>query len=190
MAGYQELAEIQKKLKAPKGNYNEFGKYKYRSCEDICEAVKPLLAEIGAALILDDDIVMVGDRFYIKATARIIFKDGIEVHTTAFAREELAKKGMDAAQVTGSCSSYARKYALNGLFCIDDTKDPDTMDNRNNGKAISTPRDVEDWCKAHKVNIGAVCQYYGIADVKDMTPDRYQHMNQYKNLAVELGGVA
>ena len=120
-----KLALIQKELKAPKSNFNSFGKYKYRSCEDILEAVKPLLAKYGSYLTLSDDIVMIGDRIYIKATAT--YREGKDLlSVTAYAREEAEKKGMDASQVTGTASSYARKYALNGLFLIDDTKDADT----------------------------------------------------------------
>lgn len=121
----QKLINIQKKLKAPKGNYNSFGKYKYRSCEDILEAVKPLLAEEGCQLTLGDEIVLIGDRFYVKATAH--FTDGTDHQmVSAYAREDETKKGMDGSQITGTASSYARKYALNGLFLIDDTKDADT----------------------------------------------------------------
>lgn len=120
-----KLQEIQHKLKAPKGQYNSFGKYKYRSCEDILEAVKPILNEVGCTLTLSDEVVLIGDRYYIKATAKLTGADTNEV-TTAYAREDLDKKGMDGSQVTGTASSYARKYALNGLFCIDDTKDADT----------------------------------------------------------------
>ena len=120
------LNKIQKKLKAPKSQFNSFGKYKYRSCEDIVEAVKPLLNT--ATLTLTDEIVMIGDRYYVKATAMI--KDGdISEYATAYAREPDTKKGMDESQITGSSSSYARKNALNGLFAIDDTKDADTQDN-------------------------------------------------------------
>jgi hypothetical protein len=115
------LSEIQKQLKAPKGQFNSFGKYHYRSCEDILEAVKPLLGE--SVLTITDEIVLVGDRYYIKATARLIGETAIEV--SAYAREQAERKGMDESQVTGSASSYARKYALNGLFLIDDTKDAD-----------------------------------------------------------------
>lgn len=118
---------IQQKLKAPKGQFNSFGKYKYRSCEDIVEAVKPLLAEAGYHLILSDDIVMVGDRIYVKSTASVLKGTEVLGSASAFAREPLDKKGMDASQITGTASSYARKYALNGLFAIDDTKDADTM---------------------------------------------------------------
>jgi len=124
---YQKLLEVQSKLKAPKNQYNGFGKYSYRSCEDILEAVKPLLSEYKLTLKIEDDLVLVGDRYYIKATAMIIDTEtGNKESTSAFAREELTKKGADASQITGSASSYARKYALNGLFCIDDTKDADS----------------------------------------------------------------
>lgn len=119
------LTGIQAKLKAPKNQVNKFGGYKYRSCEDILEAVKPLLDECDATLTISDSIELIADRVYVKATAT--FKAGEEVESvTAYAREPLSKKGMDEPQITGTASSYARKYALNGLFLIDDTKDPDT----------------------------------------------------------------
>lgn len=126
------LQAIQHELKAPKGQENKFGGYKYRSCEDIMEAVKPLLDKNNASLVVSDDIVMIGDRFYIKAIATLLDSESgnIIAQTSAFAREPITKKGMDDSQITGAASSYARKYALNGLFCIDDTKDADTMDNR------------------------------------------------------------
>ncbi len=118
----KKLNEVQKKLNAPKGQFNSFGKYHYRSCEDILMAVKPLLD--GLVLTVNDDIVMVANRIYVKATATI--SDGeTSISTSAFAREAEDKKGMDSAQVTGSTSSYARKYALNGLLLIDDNKDSD-----------------------------------------------------------------
>lgn len=124
----EKIVAIQSELKAPKGQYNSFGKYNYRSCEDILEGVKPLLAKHGLVLTIQDGIELIGDRYYVKATATIT--DGKEsISTSAYARESLDKKGMDASQVTGATSSYARKYALNGLLCIDDTKDADTMDN-------------------------------------------------------------
>lgn len=126
----KELIEIQRELKAPKGQRNNFGNYNYRSCEDILEAVKPLCHKYNCLLTISDDMVMLGDRFYVKATAKIKNSAGETEHTTAYAREAETKKGMDASQITGSSSSYARKYALNGLFDIDDTKDADTMDNR------------------------------------------------------------
>lgn len=124
----EKIVAIQSELKAPKGQYNSFGKYNYRSCEDILEGVKPLLTKHGLVLTIQDSIDLIGDRFYVKATATIT--DGKEqLSTSAYARESLDKKGMDASQVTGATSSYARKYALNGLLAIDDTKDVDTMDN-------------------------------------------------------------
>lgn len=119
----EKLAKIQKELNAPKNQRNNFGGYNYRSAEDILEAVKPLLD--GALLLLTDEIVMIGDRYYVKASA--YFEDGdFQKTTTAYAREPEEKKGMDSSQITGATSSYARKYALNGLFCIDDAKDADT----------------------------------------------------------------
>jgi len=118
----ESLANIQNVLVAPKGQRNDFGKYNYRSCEDILEAVKPHLGNI--ILTVSDDIVLVGDRYYVKATATLTLKDET-LAVTAYAREALIKKGMDESQITGAASSYARKYALNGLFCIDDTKDAD-----------------------------------------------------------------
>ena len=120
-----KLIEIQKRLKAPKGQYNKFGKYYYRSCEDILEAVKPILADTGCILTLSDEIVLIGDRYYVKAIAWLKGED-VDEAVTAYAREADNKAGMDSCQVTGTASSYARKYALNGLFCIDDTKDADT----------------------------------------------------------------
>lgn len=123
ISGAEKLAKIQAELKAPKDLFNKFGNYHYRSAESILEAVKPLLD--GAILTMCDDIVLVGDRYYIKATAT--FTDGdFTLSTTAFAREPNDKKGMDDSQITGTASSYARKYALNALFCIDDAKDADT----------------------------------------------------------------
>lgn len=120
-----DLIKIQTELVAPKTLRNEFGKYNYRSAEGILDAVKPLLQKYEAMLTLNDDLIQVGERYYVKATARIVLKDGYETAITAFAREEETKKGMDGSQITGASSSYARKYALNGLFLIDDNKDSD-----------------------------------------------------------------
>ena len=122
----KELAIIQSTLKAPKNLHNSFGGYNYRSCEGILEAVKPLLIEQGCFITLTDMMIPVANRVYVEATATITNTDGQSVSVKAYAREEETKKGMDAAQITGAASSYARKYALNGLFAIDDTKDPDT----------------------------------------------------------------
>lgn len=127
MSVYEKLMNIQSELKAPKGQRNSFGNYNYRSCEDILEAVKPLLAKHQAALTISDSIELIGTRFYVKATAKLVdVVDGTTIENTAYARESESKKGMDDSQLTGATSSYARKYCLNGLFAIDDTKDADT----------------------------------------------------------------
>ena len=123
---YEKLMAVQTKLRAPKGQYNQFGHYSYRSCEDILEALKPLLAEVGAIVNVSDEVKLIGNRFYVEATAMFLdCETGDSVVARASAREDETKKGMDLAQVTGSVSSYARKYALNGLFAIDDNKDSD-----------------------------------------------------------------
>jgi hypothetical protein len=128
---YTQLAKIQKDLKAPKGQWNDFSKFHYRSCEDILEGLKLVLGEL--VVTMTDDVQMVGDRIYIKST--VTLTDGKEsVTNSAFARESLTKKGMDDSQITGTASSYARKYALNGLFLIDDTKDADSMDSVDSGE--------------------------------------------------------
>lgn len=127
------LAEIQAKLKVPKNQVNTFGKYNYRSCEDIVEEVKRVICPLGFWLTMSDEIVMMGGRFYVKATAKIT--NGTDTYeASAFAREEDNKKGMDSAQLTGATSSYARKYALNGLFAIDDTKDSDATNTHDRGQ--------------------------------------------------------
>lgn len=137
---YLKLVKVQNGLKAPKSQYNSFGKYSYRNCEDILEALKPLLNEVKAIVNISDEIVLVGERYYVKATVKFIDAEtGEVVEASAMAREEETKKGMDASQLTGSTSSYARKYALNGLFAIDDTKDADTTNThgKENVKSLS-----------------------------------------------------
>ena len=124
---YQKLMEVQSKLKAPKSQYNSFGKYSYRSCEDILEALKPLLNEVGAIVNISDQVKLIGDRYYIEATAMFLdVNTGDSIISKAIAREDESKKGQDLAQLSGATSSYARKYALNGLFAIDDNKDADS----------------------------------------------------------------
>lgn len=137
----KRVSEVQQKLKAPKGQYNSFGGYNYRSCEDILEAVKPICAEHSMLLNLSDEIVNVGERYYIKATAKLydLESDSV-ISSTALAREAQTKKGMDDSQITGTASSYARKYALNGLFNIDDTKDADTDEYRKNSQKAETAK--------------------------------------------------
>lgn len=127
----KKLLNIQNELKAPKGQYNSFGKYRYRSCEDILEALKPLLVKEGVVLTISDDLVESNGRYYVKACATLMYQDE-RICVSSFAREEDTKKGMDGSQITGASSSYARKYALNGLFCIDDTKDSDTTNTEDN----------------------------------------------------------
>ena len=144
------LIQIQKELKAPKGQFNAFGKYKYRSCEDILEALKPLLFKYECLLTLSDELVNIGERYYIKATVNLADKDKVILGTGAgYAREEEAKKGMDGSQITGASSSYARKYALNGLFLIDDNKDSDTT-NTHDEKANDTILKKVTGCKTVK----------------------------------------
>ena len=166
----KKLIAVQKELKAPKSQFNAFGKYKYRKCEDILTAVKPLLAREGLLLTITDEVVEVGGRVYMKATSTITDVDntvdgGKSVSASAFAREDESKKGMDLAQLSGACSSYARKYSLNALLLIDDTQDADTMDNatttvdylsKQNQKVIMeyiTRKDVDikKFCLAFKV---------------------------------------
>jgi len=126
-AVYAALLAVQQNLKAPKGQYNSFGKYKYRSCEDILQAARPLCNENGLVLTVSDEIISMGARYYVKATSKVTdIATGESVENVAYAREDDTKKGMDAAQITGACSSYARKYSLCGLFAIDDNKDVDT----------------------------------------------------------------
>lgn len=156
------LAEIQNELKVPKLQMNKFGGYKYRSCGDILEAVKPICAKYGCALILTDNVEIVGDRFYVIATAKLINQDGAVIgETKAFARETVSRKGMDEAQVTGASSSYARKYALSGLFAIDDTRDADTMEAEKTEKennvyaiadAINSAKTVDELMKIYNEN--------------------------------------
>ena len=143
---YEKLLKIQTELKAPKNQRNNFGGYDYRSCEDILEAVKPLCEKYNVVTLIEDAIVMVGERYYVRATAILVDledqKDGqiATIENVAYAREEENKKGMDASQVTGATSSYARKYALNGLFCIDDTKDADTDAYQKQNKTENTQK--------------------------------------------------
>lgn len=129
---YEKLTKLQNELKAPKNQYNNFGKYKYRNCEDILEAVKPLLLENKLAQIINDEVIVIQDRFYIKATVTLYNSEKTEevITVSALAREEQSKKGMEGSQLTGATSSYARKYALAGLYALDDTKDSDSMNNK------------------------------------------------------------
>lgn len=185
----QKVVAIQSKLKAPKGQYNSFGKYNYRSCEDILEGVKPLLSEHELVLTIEDSIEMIGDRYYVKATATL--SDGTNsISTSAYARESLDKKGMDASQVTGATSSYARKYALNGLLAIDDTKDADTMDNSKK-PAQQTQETVYNWnsLKTRAVQGGIskeelvhyVTETFKVSKPSELKQEHYQQVFNWVN---------
>ena len=182
---YDKLILMQSELKAPKSNYNDFGKYSYRSCEDILEAVKPLCKKYRALLTLTDDIEVIADRVYVKA--RAILRDVDDYNTAievqAFAREPSEKKGMDSSQVTGTASSYARKYALNGLFCIDDTKDADTNEYQKQTKDI---KKLEKKVDKPKANITDIEKPMNFGKYKDKTwVEAYVEDKAYLNNLVE-----
>ena len=163
---YEKLLNIQSKLAVPKDNVNEFGGYKYRSCEDILESLKPILAENKAAVTITDEMILIGERYYVKSTATFIDTEkGEKIEVSAYAREDERKKGMDLSQLTGSTSSYARKYALNGLFAIDDTKDSDTTNKHENdgNKAKSdtiTVQMLQEVLKKNEVSAERVLEKY------------------------------
>ena len=182
---YEKLIAIQSELKAPKSQYNNFGKYAYRNCEDILESLKPLLKEHKSTIYISDEIVTVLERFYVKATVTFIDAEtGEKIINTAYAREEEDKKGMDGSQVTGSSSSYARKYALNGMFAIDDTKDSDftntTIKGDNTG--LSEAQIKRLLAIASKVNISAddvkivVAKSFGVQDLRKMNKQQYDEI--------------
>ena len=149
-----KVSNIQKTLKAPKNQWNNFGKYNYRSCEDILEGLKPILD--GLVITLCDDMILIGDRFYLKATATLTDGES-SISNSAFARESLTKKGMDDSQITGTASSYARKYALNGLFGIDDTKDADGVNEQGNTGFVLDDIAIS-WVNACKADISVLEQ--------------------------------
>ena len=163
---YEKLSNIQNELKAPKGQFNKFGGYKYRSCEDILEAVKPICKSYKTTLVISDTLENIGDRYYIKATATLYDNEDSReeiqffISNTAYAREEESKKGMDGSQITGTASSYARKYALNGLFNIDDTKDADTDE-------FTKQTQIDDNKKISKTQVQALNKSIENAGIKD-----------------------
>lgn len=200
MSVYLKLVNVQCKLKSPKSQYNSFGKYSYRNCEDILEALKPLLDEEKAIVNLSDSVVLIGERYYIESTAKFIDAEtGEIVEVKGLAREEDSKKGMDSSQLTGSTSSYARKYALNGLFAIDDTKDSDTTNTHNKSdskpKQTSTNMNIKPNMQPmtesnlisegrrkrmyaisngkDQVKVKEIISKYGFASSKDVTNDKY-----------------
>ena len=183
---YEKLAVIQQTLKAPKAQFNSFGKYYYRSCEDIVEAVKPLCKEINATLILGDEVKEVGGRVYVMAEALLVNTEKPEesIRCYGYAREAETKAGMDAAQITGAASSYARKYALNGLFCIDDTKDADALppqgeqaktEAKKEAKAVTAQQiaDLQVLAKKKGVTIESIVNGYKLKTLQDISPQQW-----------------
>lgn len=198
MTIYEKLAIIQQELIAPKNQYNSFGKYNYRSCEDILEGLKPCMKKVGAAVTVSDEVVQMGDRYYIKATATLHDTESSgSISNTAYAREDEGKKGMDVSQVTGATSSYARKYALNGLFCIDDVKDADTRDNRQNeakeqkqaeeqqkefeNSVISEVKikALEARCEKEGVDTGKILKLYKVKSLSELTELKYRNISDH-----------
>lgn len=203
-----KLVEIQAELKAPKSQRNTFGKYNYRSAEDILEAVKPLLKKHDAKIILSDKPILVGDWHYIEATAKFTCGDEVEV-VTAYAREPLNKKGMDESQITGTASSYARKYALNGLLLIDDTKDADTDEYKKQTSQNASNRQVKQYISAVKakqyeddiqalINVtgkndgsimGALLNHVGATMIKNITTDKANEAEAFIAKMKEKAGI-
>lgn len=196
MSVYEKLVNVQSELKAPKSKFNSFGKYNYRSLEDILEGVKPLLAKYKATLIIADGVEQVGDRYYIQAKATFIdTENGLSISNTALARESTDKKGMDDSQITGTASSYARKYALNGLFLIDDTKDADTDENHieRESKAAKV-QDIEKMkitqakinVLAHDIESGVIkrddlLSYFKVEKLEDITEGQFRNYVEQKS---------
>ncbi len=189
---YEKLLQIQTKLKAPKSSYNTFGSFHYRTCEDILEALKPLLKETKTVVLIRDEVVRMDERYYIKAVVRLIdCETGEAIEGYAYAREEREKKGADSSQITGAASSYARKYALNGLFCIDDTKDADSShttqkaasENKNtsqrdtsskiDNKKIQIIQDLAKKYEDRGMKIEKLLKMYQLKDIADMTTQQY-----------------
>lgn len=188
---YEKLGIIQSKLKAPKGQYNSFGKYKYRSCEDILEAVKPLLSETKTVLSVTDRMEVVGNRIYVRAEAHLNdCEDSGEITTVAYAREEESKKGMDSSQVTGAASSYARKYALNGLFCIDDNKDSDSTNTggseKASGKKVDSSKNNELIDSKSISGIEKIIKKYPDSKLLDQIKSRFK-VDSIEHLTMEKG---
>ena len=186
---YKKLLAIQNELKAPKTQYNNFGKYKYRNAESILEAFKPYGKELGLVLMLNDSVEQIGDRVYIKATATLIdIEDNSRTEVSAYAREPMSKKGMDDSQVSGATSSYARKYCLNGLFLLDDTKDADTDEYRNQAenqyKAQNKPSKLTDVQVQSLINVVTkkgldlddLLAKVGLDDVSELTAESYNEI--------------
>ncbi len=183
---HERLAEVQAKLNAPKNLNNTFGGYKYRSCEGILEAVKPLLKENGLVLTVSDELLDIGDRYYIKSTTKVSLSEAVPasefISVSAYAREEETKKGMDGSQITGTASSYARKYALNGLFLIDDTKDADTNEHHVQTASSSSPTVTKQAiATATSKSVGAGEGYYNEYEKKTYYPEPCTHCGREVN---------
>lgn len=195
MTIHEKMMKIQTTLKAPKNLFNSFGDYKYRNAEGILEAVKPLLAENKLSMYISDDVQAVNDRVYVKATVSIFdIETGESVMATASAREALNKKGMDDSQITGTASSYARKYALNGIFLLDDTKDADTDENQKERTARANKQEQNkekldqmkislvkqktllDLCEDEKFDINKILKSYKHESIKDITEGQYKYI--------------
>lgn len=184
---YEKLADIQKKLKAPKSQYNNFGKYPYRNCEDILEALKPLLGD--CCLTISDEINLVADRIYVKATVQLALGED-RLYVSASAREALTKKGMDESQITGAASSYARKYALNGMFLIDDTKDADSHDNSQPVQLITKDQlsQLDKAISVADVDVKAICNAYHITTLSNLPSGAFD--NAMSRLRASAQGLA
>ena len=191
---YEKLSNIQQELKAPKNQYNSFGGYAYRSCEDILEAVKPLLKKHNCTLQLEDYLENIGERYYIRAIAKLVDteKPYVEddeicaincITNSAYARAEENKKGMDGSQITGASSSYARKYALNGLFLIDDVKDSDTTNTgkQEDASTKNASKKQLDYIDTLDIDIVAMCEYYGIKDKSELTMEQASEIIRKKS---------
>ncbi len=195
---YEKLAKVQQELIAPKNQFNKFGNYSYRSCEDILEGLKPCLAKVKAVVTVSDELVLVGERYYIKATATLIDSEsGDLICNSAYAREEETVKGMSSSQITGSASSYARKYALNGLFCIDDVKDADSRDNRQKEaeeqkKAEQEQKKIENSkisetklkallarCETEGVAPEKIAKLYKVKELADLTELKFLNIHEH-----------
>lgn len=191
MTIHEKMMKIQTTLKAPKNLRNSFGGYMYRNAEGILEAVKPLLEEQKLAMYITDDVIAVGDRVYVKATVKVQdIETEASVVTTALAREALNKKGMDDSQITGTASSYARKYALNGIFLLDDTKDADTDENQKERKAIRgmkiskiTQDTLLSLCDEMAFDINKILASYHHKDISEITEGEYQYIVSNKDKA-------
>ena len=181
---YEKLLNVQTELKAPKNQFNKFGGFKYRSCEDILEALKPVLSKYKLAMIITDDIITVNNRNYVKATVRLFNTEKEEfIENSAIAREEESKKGMDGSQITGASSSYARKYALNGLFAIDDTKDSDST---NTYDGVEKKSKVQEYLNSRPGMVERLTEYltgenlertlnhFGVKEINEMTDEQLQ----------------